>query len=306
MTDTLTTDEAFERYEQIRQFLPLWPEERTGLPIQEATDLGEISDHFDIFVFDAFGVLNVGTTPIEGARARIDALREAGKKLFVLTNAASFAFWQTREKFQKLGFDFRDEELISSRDICERFLPTYADISSWGIVGPEDFTPEQLSVPSQLLGMNEEDYHKAEAFLFLSSANWSDSQQTMLMDALKERPRPVVVANPDLVAPRETGLSKEPGFFAQALQEALPDLEIDYHGKPFPSVYDAVEAKLSEDQGKSRIAMMGDTLHTDVLGAIARGWSTILVSDHGLFRGKDVKDYIQTSGIQPDWIIPSI
>ncbi|MFD1810358.1 HAD hydrolase-like protein [Gemmobacter lanyuensis] len=34
--------------------------------------------------------------------------------------------------------------------------------------------------------------------------------------------------------------------------------------------------------------MVGDTLHTDILGGQAAGHGTILVTDHGLFKGRDV------------------
>jgi ribonucleotide monophosphatase NagD (HAD superfamily) len=49
--------------------------------------------------------------------------------------------------------------------------------------------------------------------------------------------------------------------------------------------------------------MVGDTLHTDVLGGAAAGIGTILITDHGLFKGFDVAPYITQSGIQPDWIV---
>ena len=48
--------------------------------------------------------------------------------------------------------------------------------------------------------------------------------------------------------------------------------------------------------------MVGDTLHTDVLGGAAIGVKTILITEYGLFAGKDVAGYIKDSGIVPDWI----
>ena len=34
-----------------------------------------------------------------------------------------------------------------------------------------------------------------------------------------------------------------------------------------------------------KIAMFGDSLHTDILGAAAQGWKTVLVTKDGLFSG---------------------
>ena len=52
--------------------------------------------------------------------------------------------------------------------------------------------------------------------------------------------------------------------------------------------------------------MIGDTLHTDVLGGQAAGLATILVTEHGLFAGHDTAPYIAQSGIVPDIALPSI
>jgi predicted HAD superfamily phosphohydrolase YqeG len=52
--------------------------------------------------------------------------------------------------------------------------------------------------------------------------------------------------------------------------------------------------------------MVGDTLHTDVLGGAAAGCRSVLVTDHGLFAGHDAARFISASGIRPDFIVPSI
>ena len=49
--------------------------------------------------------------------------------------------------------------------------------------------------------------------------------------------------------------------------------------------------------------MVGDTLHTDILGGRAAGLATVLVAGHGLFRGHDPLPFIERSGIRPDWIV---
>ncbi|WP_246149655.1 HAD-IIA family hydrolase [Tritonibacter litoralis] len=298
----MTPDQAFDRYEAIRPRLP--GGHPAGTPQGHGSriaDLGALTDQFDAFVFDAYGVLNVGDRPIPGASMRIAALRAAGKRVQVLTNAASFTRPQTLEKFQKLGFDFTADEIVSSREVCEDHLPKGR---TWGVMAPLGFHPQELAVKAIQLGDDAADYAKVAGFLLLSSADWTPHRQAMLSASLVQEPRPIVVANPDLVAPRETGLSLEPGYYAQELQDKL-GFAADFHGKPFPSVYDEVERRL-DGIPKDRIAMVGDTLHTDILGAQSRGWSSVLVTDHGLFAGLDITPFIEKSGIVPDWITPSI
>ena len=52
--------------------------------------------------------------------------------------------------------------------------------------------------------------------------------------------------------------------------------------------------------------MVGDSLHTDILGGLASKISTILVTNHGLFKNHDYLNEINKTNIFPDWIVPSI
>ena len=111
---TLTVDEAHRRYEAIRPRLPqIGP---TG-PARLATRLLETAEHYDGYLFDAFGVLNVGETAIPGAAACLAALRAMGKRFCILTNAASYTSAVALAKYHALGLDVRAGEVVSSRDV---------------------------------------------------------------------------------------------------------------------------------------------------------------------------------------------
>ena len=58
---------AFELYEKWRHRFPQAP--RSG-SAEHRRNLLELADNFDAFVFDSFGVLNVGEEPIAGADGR--------------------------------------------------------------------------------------------------------------------------------------------------------------------------------------------------------------------------------------------
>ena len=308
MMPSLSHRDAFMRYQEILPRLRSWAPASLCQPrgMHWSENLSLISDAYDVFVFDAYGVLNVGADPINGASACIDQLRAKGKQVIVLTNAASFNRSGVFEKFRKLGFNFSQEELVSSRAVCEAQIGQHDPRLVWGVIAPSRFDPSELAVRSVVLGDDPELYKTVDGFLFLSSECWGDMRQSYLRAALSDRLRPVVVANPDLVAPQEYGLSIEPGYFAHELMDQFPDLDIEFHGKPFPSVYDRVEALLGNGVSRDRIVMMGDTLHTDILGANMRGWGSVLVTGHGFLKGQDVEAAIRQSGIVPDWLIPSI
>ena len=294
--NTLTTEGAFQRYEDVRHRLP-----RAVFPARAELfeTLADIADRFDAFVLDAFGVLNVGTTPIDGAIARMAQFRSAGKKLIVLTNAASDTRAAALQKYQRLGFDFTAPEVVSSRDVAASRLKAHGPDLHWGAICTAEDSFDDL--PARVTRLTLDTVSQVDGILYLSSANWAADLQQALNQALKTRRLPVVVANPDLVAPREIGLSQEPGLFAHDLADST-GLDPAFFGKPFGDAYDDVKARLGP-MDWSRVAMVGDTLHTDVLGGAAAGLKTILVARHGLFAGCDVHSYIARSGIVPDYVV---
>jgi HAD superfamily hydrolase (TIGR01459 family) len=294
----IDTDRAFDRYEAVRARLPsaLFPAQSLT-----ASDLSAVADRYDAFVLDAFGVLNVGDTPVPGAVARMAQLRAMGKRLVVLTNAASCPRATALEKYHRLGFDFTADEVVSSRDVAAVRLAALAPGATWAALAATGDNFADL--PARVIDLLDTPgaYQAADGFLLLSQSRWTPQVQRDLALALAARQRPLVVANPDLVAPREGGLTVEPGAFAHDLADRL-GLVPHWFGKPFPDAFDDARARLA-GIAPDRIAMVGDTLHTDMLGGKAAGMGTVLVTDHGLFAGRDVAPYIARSGLRPDVIV---
>lgn len=292
---TLSTEAAFSRYEDVRHRLPT-----ASFPagFEKHRSLSDVADDVDAFVLDAFGVLNVGQTPIPGAVERIAELRVRGKKLVVLTNAASDTRKAALAKYHKLGFDFTADEVVSSRDVCAARLAGILPQGTWGAIstGSDDYG----DINAHVLRWTASNAPDVDGFLLLSSADLDAGTFEALQVALTDRPRPLVVANPDIVAPRETGLSKEPGYYAHLLTEKTGCVP-RFFGKPFGDAFIDVRACLG-DIPPERIAMVGDTLHTDVLGGAAAGLKTVLIAEFGLFAGLDLEAYIARSGICPHHI----
>ena len=288
----LDTQTIFARYQSIRPRLPKANFDATTRDIQSLLDIRE---EVDAFVFDAFGVLNVGETPIPGAAARLDELRASGHQIRILSNAASYDHQGATTKFQMLGMQVTADEIVTSRDAA---LANLNDVL-WGCIATP--TDDLKDIPARVLRLDTDraDFDRVDGFLFLSTQTWHEPQQKLLRESLVSNPRPVMIANADLAAPRDFGFSLEPGYFGHLMaDDGLPDIR--FFGKPFPEVFEIAEASL---QGISpdRIAMCGDTLHTDILGAAARGWRTVLVTQDGMFAGHNAQAYCSSSLITPDW-----
>lgn len=143
--------------------------------------------------------------------------------------------------------------------------------------------------------------HRTLARILFSGAEWTAARQERFIEALRARPRPVLVGNPDLVAPRETGLSLEPGYFAHDIADRT-DCRPQFFGKPFTDAFRMVQHRLGRAHQPEKIAMIGDSLHTDILGAAAMGWRTVLVLQHGLLKDLPVEPLIQQTAICPDFV----
>lgn len=295
----LDAERAFRRYEEIR---PRLPEARYPAQSIHAASLADLADEFDVFVLDAYGVLNVGARPVAGAPERLRDLKAAGKSIYILTNGASFPLERSTARYRSHGFDVTAETVIASREAALTVMAKGNPDWLWGVAATPESSLESLENHTVLLEEDSGDYDRSDAFLLLSSIGWTFERHASLLQSLKANPRPIIVGNPDLIAPQEGGFSLEPGFYAHDLMDRL-GIKAEFHGKPFPSVFDLVKERLPKGIDPARIAMVGDTLHTDILGGAAAGWRTILVTGHGLFRGADAGAFIKRSGIVPDYVV---
>ncbi|MBL1437383.1 MAG: HAD-IIA family hydrolase [Rhodobacteraceae bacterium] len=296
----INTNWAFAQYENVRKRLPVSVARGACTRVP---DLGALADEFDVFLFDAYGVLNVGNTPIAGAPERVAALQAMGKRTMVLTNGASYPASDRLPKYHEYGFNFTADDVISSRDALAAHLATLPDIR-WAAMAPKGASFEGLGVVFDLLEDAPETYANAEGFLLLGSQIWNDARQAMLVETLRANPRPALVGNPDLVAPYEHGFTLQPGLYAHWLADRT-GLEPLFFGKPFGGMFTEARRRFGAVPPE-RVLMIGDTLHTDILGGAAAGFKTLLVENHGMFKGADVAPYIEKSGIAPDYITPTI
>lgn len=295
----MTADQAFAEYEAVRQVLPaVVSSERDAVYLE---DLSELSDRFDTFLLDAFGVLNIGEQAIPGVEARVADLIAAGKRVIVVSNAASVPLSSLVKKYRRLGYPFGPEDIVTSRQSLACALAD-ADDHLWGAMGGDLHGLEDLGpVRTMSLRDDQDVYDRADGFLLIGSATWTEDRQSRLERALTSRPRPVLVGNPDIVAPRDEGFSVEPGYFAHRLSR-LTDVVPEFYGKPYPNIYDLAFARLGVVD-RSRVVMVGDSLHTDILGAQAAGVASALIAGYGFFANSDVPSAIAASGISPDFVL---
>ncbi|MHA1190348.1 MAG: HAD-IIA family hydrolase [Alphaproteobacteria bacterium] len=257
-------------------------------------------DRFDAFFLDAFGVLNIGDTVIPGAPELVASLQRSGKPVLVLTNGATYPAPVVLARYRAFGFDFEPENIVSSRDVLIARL-AYRKPARWGVMAKSTSAIEQLPAEVALLETDARTYAGVDGFILLGSGEWTDAQQALLVRSLRENPRPVLVGNPDIVAPRGDHLSRAPGYFAHDLVRRT-GIAPEFFGKPFANIFDTARQRLPASIPGEKILMVGDTLHTDILGGAAAGIRTAFLTGYGLFAGTDYQNHIDKCAIRPDLI----
>ena len=272
---------------------------------EPAANLLALVDRYDAFILDGYGVINVGPEPIPGIGDTIRALRATGREVMVLTNGAGRPSRQTARRYAGWGLDIPDRLVVSSRDALEASLAAHPRPGLWGVMASPDSELETLPLETALLEDDEEIYRRAAGFIFIRSGGWSTARHLLLAQALRESPRPVLVANPDISAPYPGGrYSAEPGYWALRI-EAETGVRCEPYGKPFGPAFELALSRLGvAGVRRERVAMVGDGLYTDILGGLAAGLGTVLVTDHGLLKGLDWEARAVRAGIVPDHVVP--
>ena len=312
--NALGLDDVMKIYSALR---PNLPNGKKGA-CQEASRLIDILDEFDGLVLDAYGVINVGDGPIDGIRALLAAAGRKAKPVIVLTNGSSFSSARTCEKYLDWQLPIRCSDVLSSRDAFIAQLSGEPKTALRGrpTIGCFGRNIEPITGGNFLsYGHDRNFWEKADELVFLGAVDWKEADQVAFEAAMISRPRPLHVVNPDVTAPQVGGkFSAEPGYWTARMMKAaasrLVEQDIRWYGKPHAPAFELALSKMQKRLGKNidnrRIAMVGDSLHTDILGGSAVGMTTVLITRHGLFCGRASSSYMEASGIYPDWVVDTL
>ena len=303
--DSVVLDDIIAMYEALRPYTP--PACPPLVAPRETARLVDILPHVDALVLDGFGVINVGANRIDGIVEFFEAAAAQQVAVSVLTNGAGQGADASYAKYRDWGLPIARQQVVSSRDSLEAELPTIIGNRHVASLGP---MARPLGVAGELTFANDPDlFERADCFAFLGSAGWNESLQSRLEAALSRGGVELLVGNPDISAPLGGAFSAEPGYWALRAMQAT-GVRPRWYGKPHHDAFDLVLARLEATKGRSfdrtRVAMVGDSLHTDVLGARAAGLQAVLLTGYGLFSEGGAHDMIRSCGIVPDWIVATL
>ncbi|MEC8643459.1 MAG: HAD hydrolase-like protein [Pseudomonadota bacterium] len=303
--EAITLDDIIAMYEALRPHMP--PAVPPAVPTREVSRLVEILPHVDALILDGFGVINVGARLIDGIGEVLELAAARDVAVMVLTNGAGQGAAASWAKYRDWGLPITRPQVVSSRDALEAALPAVAAGRIVAALGP---AARPLGIGNELtLAADADLFDRADCFAFLGSAGWDESLQAALEGALTQGGRDLFVGNPDISAPLGGAFSAEPGYWAVRAMQAT-GVQPRWYGKPHRAAFDLALARLEQVHGRpfarGRVAMVGDSLHTDILGARAAGLQAVLLTGYGLFCDGGAHDMIGACGIAPDWIAATL
>jgi HAD superfamily hydrolase (TIGR01450 family) len=273
----------------------------------------EVAADYPVIFFDSYGVLRNHRGLIPGAVETVDRLRAAGKHIRVLTNNAARSPEAAAARLHQYGMtNIPAGEIITSGATTRHFLEQKVRSGKVAYLGTPDAAEYIIGAGLEAIPMAEVDFHRLDeirAVAFLDDEGYDlNIDLNRLINLLRYRQVPVVVANTDLlypVAADEVALAT--GSIARLAEYVLGRRFVKF-GKPAMQMFqmglDGV-APHFPDVCPADILMVGDTLHTDILGGNAFGVATALVLS-GNTRPENVETEIAATGILPDFICQSI
>lgn len=273
------------------------------------TDFKTLLENYKVIFFDAYGVIKNYKGLIPGIDRTFDLLNEMGKAYYVITNDASRSPELLADVYHKGGLKhITSDKIISSGMLAKEFLDLKVKKGLVAYLGTENSAhyiehPGLDTLPLQQ--MNEDNINDITALVLLDDEgfDWMDGLNKAV-NLLRRRPIPAIIANPDGAYPiskRDVGIAI--GGLALMIEKITGRKFIRF-GKPDSQIFMfAMESILPFHKGltKRDILMVGDTLHTDILGGNKFGLDTALVLTGNLLP-EDYENRIISTGISPTYI----
>lgn len=249
--------------------------------------LGEIADQYDHFILDIWGVLHNGLRAYPTVVPCLKELRQRGKQILLLTNSPNRAYYIPPQLdtfgIESSLYDF----VISSGESTHHALENYAGQSIFCFYKDEH--------PTAIEGLDLTRVHTPEEadvglLSHLPRLMAAEEYRTILERCLTQD-LPVICANPDKVVDIGGTLYPCAGGVAD-LYEAMGG-HVSWHGKPHAPVYDWAMEMLGNPD-KSSVLAIGDSLRTDVAGAVNFGidvlWNAVGIHLEEIYENGEISE----------------
>jgi len=246
-----------------------------------------IADAYDCFLLDLDGVLFRLDEPVSGAAETLHTLRRAGKRLSFVTNNSARTPEEIAAKLEGLGIRAAPDEVETSALATADMLAARG-VGSAFVIGERGIRD---ALRAKGVRVVDGDPGRADAVVvgWDRAADYSSLRTASL---LVQRGAALVATNADPSYPAPDGAWPGAGALLAVVTTttgATPEVV----GKPSPLLLVAAR----ERAGGGRALVVGDRFETDIAGAEALGWDSLLVLS-GIARRED----LASSSLQPTYV----
>lgn len=276
--------------------------------MQRIDNFKTIIDKYNVIFFDAFGVLKNYQGLVPGIERTFEYLKEQKKEYYIVTNDASRSPAQLAASYHRMGLHaITAERVISSGMLTKEYLDLKVQDGMVAYLGTENSAHyiESLGLnPIPVSMVNNSNIDSVNALIFLDDEGFDwRTDLNIAVNLLRRRTIPAIVANTDYAYPLTIhDVAIAIGGLANMIEDIVGKKFIRF-GKPdsqmFMFAYDLIRDY--RPISKKEIVMVGDTLHTDILGGNKFGLDTVLVLS-GNTLPQDVDTRITATGIVPTYI----
>ncbi len=250
---------------------------RDTAEVQVLTGLSVMADDFDLLICDVWGVVHDGMRAHAAACDALARFRAGGGTVVLVSNAprpaASIVPQLDELRVPRTVWD----AIVTSGDIARAEIVARPGQPVYHL-GPDRDLPVYEGLDAPRTG-------EAKAAYVVCTGLFDDDTETAedyrdSLARLAGRGVVLICANPDLVVERGDRLIPCAGALA-ALYETLGGSVI-WAGKPHQPIYDAALRRAAALRGRlpamDRVLCIGDAIRTDIAGAVAMGFPSLLVA----------------------------
>lgn len=248
--------------------------------------LAALATRYDAFLLDQFGVLHDGTTVYPGVLPCLEALKQAGKRVVILSNSGTLQ-QPNRRRLAGLGIpEDLYEDFVTSGEVARAYLAA----SPYELRSTSTAPAALRCLPLGRLTGGESERAILAGLPIAEAASVEDADFLMVasfgqeppprdafgavLAVAKRRHLTLVCANPDVKGVSPNGLIHAPGALAADYEAAGG--KVVYIGKPHPLIYRHVLRNLAPTS-PGRVLAVGDSLSHDIAGAQGVGIASALV-----------------------------
>ena len=268
---------------------------------QKLKGISEISDKFDVYFIDLWGVIHNGVQCYPEALKVLEKLKEQNKKIVLISNAPRPAA-VVKVFLETIGlksscYDF----LVTSGDITREYISLNSSKKNFYHLGPtrdiDLFKDLNVTLAS-----------KEECEEIICTGLVSDEEEKLqdykiLLDFFLNKKIPLICANPDEVVARGEKIVFCAGALAnQYKQEGGM---VRYFGKPYSEIYSFALKKIRahkdfKDKKEINTLVIGDNIKTDIKGANLSNLDSVLILN-GIY-----KDFFRDGTVNFDQLKDSV